>query len=465
MSGSPKIFFAKLRDMTERFDARYHSPAFAENLDRIKRGPWRALGECCKISTETWDREKLFPERFPYIEIAAINTDVGEITATEELSTAEAPSRAQMVVRSGDILVSMTRPTRNAIARVPDTIGLAIASTGFAVLRSINEDLILPDYFFHALRFGFCSMQFDQRSSGGNYPAITKDDLKKMIIPVPQPDVQKRIVAELDAAYAAKKKAEEKAARMLASIDDVIFSELGMPPLPPQDNSLRARMFLVSSQEIIGNRLDAYRYHPFFALNEKRIRSLPSSRLGELVTLSHETWAQGKWNDTAEGTFPYIEIGAISTETGTVTAVEDIAIADAPSRARMIVREGDLLISLTRPTRRALAFVPSGYETLVASTGFAVIRQHNPAIDRQYLFEILRSKLCVLQFDQRSSGGNYPAITEEQLLQCLIPVPERQVQRRIVQKATSLRLEAKRLQATAAEALASTKSRLESHLT
>ena len=218
---TPSIFFAQLREMTERFDPRYHSPAFAANLYHIRRGRWCSLAECCEISTETWDRVSMFPDQFPYVEIAAINTDDGEISAVESLPTAEAPSRAQMIVRSGDVLVSTTRPTRNAIARVSDEIGTAIASTGFAVIRAINGDIVSPDYFFHALRFNFCTMQFDQRSSGGNYPAITKDDLRKTIIPVPSPEVQRQIVAELDAAYAAKRAADEKATKLLASIDGV----------------------------------------------------------------------------------------------------------------------------------------------------------------------------------------------------------------------------------------------------
>ena len=38
--------------------------------------------------------------------------------------------------------------------------------------------------------------QFLQRSSGGNYPAITQDEMKKVVIPIPDREIQDRIVKE-----------------------------------------------------------------------------------------------------------------------------------------------------------------------------------------------------------------------------------------------------------------------------
>lgn len=96
----------------------------------------------------------------------------------------------------------------------------------------------------------FCTKQFNQYSSGGNYPAITKDDFRKIIIPLPPLPEQRKIVAELDAAYAAKRAADEKATKLLASIDDMVLSELGIANLTKPDTSLSSRMFIVSAKEV-----------------------------------------------------------------------------------------------------------------------------------------------------------------------------------------------------------------------
>ena len=441
-----------------RLDPHFHSPTFRMNRLRIESHRYLAMKGLCELSDETWDKAQYFQERFPYIEIGAINCENGEIGGVEELVTAEAPSRAQMVVRAGDLLVSATRPTRNAIAIVPSDVEKAIASTGFLVVRGVQSTLVTPKYLFHALRMGFCTKQFNQYSSGGNYPAITKDDFRKIIIPLPPLPEQRKIVAELDAAYAAKRAADEKATKLLASIDDMVLKELGIAKLPKPDTSLSSRIFTVSARETLNGRLDSYSYSPFFADNLKRIRTNGSWRLGELVSLSHRQWDQKEWNGNASGDFPYIEIGAISVDDGEIGVVERVPIADAPSRAKMMVVADDLLVSLTRPTRRAIAFAT---DEAIASTGFAVIHGFSDEVMPEYLSVILRSELCTYQFDQRSTGGNYPAITEEHLLLCEIPIATKEVQTRITSASSSIRAEARKLKADATAVLDAAKRKIE----
>ena len=297
--------------------------------------------------------------------------------------------------------------------------------------------------------------------SGATVQSINTNELMNLQVPVPPPEVQRRLVAELDAAYAAKRKADEKATKLLSSIDDMVLKELGIAKLPKPDTSLSSRIFTVPAREALNGRLDSYSYSPFFADNLKRIRVSGSWRLGELVTLSHRQWDQKEWNGSANGDFPYIEIGAIDVEAGEIGIVERIPIVDAPSRAKMKVEAGDLLVSLTRPTRRAIAFAK---DEAIASTGFAVIHGYSHEVMPEYLSVILRSELCTYQFDQRSTGGNYPAITEEQLLRCEIPIPPRSVQDRIASMASSIRTEARKLKADAIVALEAAKLKIEKNL-
>ena len=82
----------------------------------------------------------------------------------------------------------------------------------------------------------------------------------------------------------------------------------------------------------------------------------------------------------------------------------------------------------------------------------------------EYLSVILRSGLCTYQFDQRSTGGNYPAITEEQLLRCEIPKVSKQAQSRIASAASSIRAEARKLKADATAALDVVKKKIEAKI-
>ena len=65
---------------------------------------------------------------------------------------------------------------------------------------------------------------------------------------------------------------------------------------------------------------------------------------------------------------------------------------------------------------------------------------------------------------QRSSGGNYPAITEDELLKIQIPTPLLQIQKRIVAELSRRRTEARRLRDEAEREWAAAKKNFEEAL-
>ena len=143
-----------------------------------------------------WDQKSIFEEVFPYIEISGVKIRENSYKTTE-VAVSEAPSRAKMIVRDGDIIVSTTRPHRGAIATIScKTTNTQIASTGFCVLRELKRNDVLKEYLQWILLDDYVLLQMLQRSSGGNYPAITSDELKKIVIPIPEISVQQEICSE-----------------------------------------------------------------------------------------------------------------------------------------------------------------------------------------------------------------------------------------------------------------------------
>lgn len=132
-----------------------------------------------------------------------------------------------------------------------------------------------------------------------------------------------------------------------------------------------------------------------------------------------------------EGTDPeqsieYVEISGVSE--GRQSIVSDATtFGVAPSRARRIVRQGDVLISTVRTYLRAIATINDPPENLVASTGFAVIRPRN--VLHRYLGYALHCEYFISQVIARSVGVSYPAITASELmtLKCPVPDPDEQL--------------------------------------
>ena len=100
--------------------------------------------------------------------------------------------------------------------------------------------------------------------SGATVQSLNTEQLMDLSIPLPPLSEQRKVVAELDAAYAAKREADEKATKLLASIDDMVLNELGIAKLPKPDTSLSSRIFTVPAREVLNDRFDAHYNQNFF---------------------------------------------------------------------------------------------------------------------------------------------------------------------------------------------------------
>jgi hypothetical protein len=199
---SNRIFKRRFTNLSgTRHDPHFHRPQFQQLIRAIRQNPHAKLGHVISLSRDLWDQKSLFSDTFTYVEIGSVNMSLGRLDDLPEIAVAEAPSRARMLVRPGDLLLSLTRPTRRAIAFVSNNQAVSVASTGFAVIRDINTSKLLPRFLFHVLRSKFCAAQFDQRSSGGNYPAITEDQLLEVVIPLPDINKQIKVAKLLDEQY------------------------------------------------------------------------------------------------------------------------------------------------------------------------------------------------------------------------------------------------------------------------
>jgi len=132
---------------------------------------------------------------FSYVDIGSIELETKRIIEPKVLDSSEAPSRAKQVLKKGDVLVSMTRPNRNAVALVSPELDGAIGSTGFHVLRSKDA---VPGFLFYAVQTNRFIETLCEKVQGALYPAVRPRDISSFQIFVPPLPEQRRIVAEIE---------------------------------------------------------------------------------------------------------------------------------------------------------------------------------------------------------------------------------------------------------------------------
>ncbi|MDT0511184.1 MULTISPECIES: restriction endonuclease subunit S [unclassified Halomonas] len=119
----------------------------------------------------------------------------------------------------------------------------------------------------------------------------------------------------------------------------------------------------------------------------------------------------------------YIDIASVSP--GQIDKAETMQFANAPGRARRIVRSGDVLWSCVRPNRRSCAMVVEPRENTVASTGFAVLRARS--VSKHYLYQHVRADQFVSYLVNRATGAAYPAVKAADFKEAKIIVPQRDI--------------------------------------
>ena len=129
--------------------------------------------------------------------------------------------------------------------------------------------------------------------------------------------------------------------------------------------------------------------------------------------------------------FVYVDVAAVDNSAKTITGARTVIGAEAPSRARKLIRSGDILVSTVRPNLNAVALVSSELDGQVASTGFCVLRALDKVLP-EYLFYFTRSKPFVEGLSSLVAGALYPAVSDSQVLDQELPVPPLPEQRRIV---------------------------------
>ena len=163
-----------------RFDADFYQPKYFEVLNLVKNG--YILKDIAIISEDTIDPTQTPAQKFKYISLRSINGATGEIEEIEEFLGWQAPSRARMLVKENDVLVSSLKGSLDKVGLVPEELNGALASTGFFVVREKNRDYP-AEVLFMLFRNPILSLQMEKLSSGAILEAVSKSAFKRLRVP------------------------------------------------------------------------------------------------------------------------------------------------------------------------------------------------------------------------------------------------------------------------------------------
>ena len=208
---------------------------------------YKKLSEVCHPKKDIKRASKHYKsdDYISYIDISSIDNKNNVITETTRYAFCDAPSRAQQIVCSDDVIISMVRPNLKNIAMVREGSNL-VASSGFCVLRSRPE--VNPSFLFSFVKSTRFTNYLISRVSGANYPAVRESDIINFSIPVPSMEEQEAIVAELDEITEAIEALQQQVADLDALAQSTFYTMFGDPVTNPKGWEVKKLEEIASSK-------------------------------------------------------------------------------------------------------------------------------------------------------------------------------------------------------------------------
>ncbi|MFL0204084.1 restriction endonuclease subunit S [Tenacibaculum maritimum] len=244
-------------------------------------------------------------------------------------------------------------------------------------------------YLFHYLT----TVNFIPYLSGGGRAKLTKGKMTTIPIPIPCPDnpekslkIQKEIVRILDT---------------FTALTTELTTEL----------TARKKQFNYYREQLLT-----------FKDSEVKWKSL-----GEVVLKTSNI----KWSDT-DKTYRYIDLSSVCRDKNVITKTTEIRKKNAPSRAKKIVLQNDVIFATTRPTQMRLCLITEEYSNDIASTGYCVLSPDKKSVLPKWIFFCVSSNRFRNYVEENQSGSAYPAISDAKVKDFKIPIPPLEQQQRIV---------------------------------
>lgn len=309
------------------------------------------------------------------------------------------------VIEAGDIII---RPTdlqndkhslRTAFSKEHGIITSAYID--LAPLKDTNSE------YFHYVLHAYDIEKVFYNMGNGVRQGLNYSEFSKLKLPIPSSEEQKEIVNFLNNQVSQIDKLSKKIQQEITDLEEYRKSIITKAVTKGIDKNVPIKN---SGDKMIGEIAASFKLVPL-----KYVANY------NLHTLSDDT--------NPDFCFKYIDIGSVTT--GHINKYQKLRFADAPSRARRLVKNNDIIISTVRTYLKAIAFIQDLQKTTVVSTGFIVLSPKKNLIDPVYLRYAIENESFISKVQAYSVGITYPAINSSTIMNFKLVYPPFNAQKEI----------------------------------
>lgn len=351
---------------------------------------WKKLKNVCEINPSS----ETLPQTFIYIDLESVSA--GKLLSKKTILLEEAPSRAQRLLKNGDIIFQMVRPYQknNLYCNFNDKKNY-VASTGYALLRALEDNIFL----YQAIHCDNFVDSVISKCTGSNYPAINSSDLSELVISIPRLQEQQRI------------------ADCLSSLDERIAAETNkLDTLKDHKKGLLKQLFPAE-----GETLPALRFPEFRDAGE-----------WERVPLGSQTTKVGSGVTPKGGDKNYVKKGRPFIRSQNVgwgkLILDDIAFISEDVHATFIsteIKNNDILLNITGASIGRCAFADKRIVGGNVNQHVCILRTKSKIMNNMFLMQYILSEYGQNKIDSFQAGSNRQGLNFAQIKSLSIPIPPR----------------------------------------
>lgn len=348
-------------------------------------------------------------------------------------------------VSSGDIVISQ-RGSLGQCAVVDDTFEKMNISANIIAIKNIQESsaMFIRDYLLSTLG----QTLLERNVSGQVQQKITTQDIADILIPIGCDETY--LSKAITTAYGLYRDKIKQSDDLLSGMSKYLFDALKMRNIDYEEKLCCA----IKLANIVEDRtFSAEYYHPerMAALHLlKSNTDISAHKLSNIVTFHRDIVS-------SENNASYLGLAGVESQTGELSGIQEEVAGQA-----FAYEKDDILYGRLRPYLNKVLLAESDG---ICSTEFHVMKViDTTTVLPEYVAAILRSDLILLQTRHMMTGNTHPRISNDDIQNLYIPVPDISVQMQIVVDLRKRRIEARKLKCEAEQEWQAAKEQFEREL-
>ena len=423
-----------------RLDAEYYQPEYLSLNSKLKNQKSKFLADLAKNIICGPFGSAILQEDYraagvPLIRVSDLNDwfvrDDDLVFIKESLS--EKMKRYQ--VTDGDIVVSQ-RGTIAMFSRVTNIFPKwNISANLISIKKSPQIDF---DYLLAFLNSFYGINQLYHKLSGQVQPKITTDDVRQILIFVPDIEKQREIAKFIQNS----RHGQESSKSLYSQAENLLLTELGLSESKAWEDETLSYIVNLSEAKS-AHRADAEYFQPKY---EKLVERIKKHGADPLLSLAQNVAARFNPKSQPTKLFQYVELSNITSSVGTIDGFSEVSGDEAPSRAKRVLKTNDVILSSVEGSLEKVALAGKEQEGYLASNGFFQFRSKD--ILPEVLLVLAKSFILQMQFGKETAGTILTAVPKEAVKNIVVPKVDKPTQQKIadlVQKSHEARSKAKQL--------------------